>query len=354
MKTYGNIYGNIYSYKNLELAFKKARLGKSAKSYVKEFEDNLENELNKLKDELETLRYKPRPHIKFIVRDPKTRKIHASAFRDRVIYHALCNIIEPIFDKTFICDSYASRKNKGALKAVARFDQFKRKITQNGQLVYNAYDNNTKGYYLKADVKHYFETVDHEILLNIIKRKIKDEKVIWLIKQILENFNIEIQGRGMPLGNLTSQFFANIYLNELDYFVKNKLKAKYYIRYVDDFVILHRNKKVLQGYRIKIEKYLKYLKLELHPDKTKIKPLRNGTTFLGYRIFYHYRLLRKSNIRKFEGNFKTKLDMYEEGLITYGHLIESLQGWFGYALWANTYKYRNKILKKIKVIKNRN
>ena len=348
MKTYRNIYGNIYSYENLELAFKKAKLGKSAKSYVKEFEENLEIELIKLKYELETLTYKPRPHIKFIVRDPKTRKIHASAFRDRVIYHALCNIIEPIFDETFIYDSYASRKNKGVLKAVSRFDQFKRKITQNGLLVYNAYDNNTKGYYLKADVKHYFETVDHEILLNIISRKIKDEKVTWLIKQILDNFNTEVQGRGMPLGNLTSQFFANIYLNELDYFVKNKLKAEYYIRYVDDFVILHRNKRILYKYKSKIGKYLKYLRLELHPDKSQIKPLRNGTTFLGYRIFYYYKLLRKSNIIKFERKFGLKLEMYEEGLITYEQLIESLQGWFGYALWANTQKYRKGILERVR------
>jgi RNA-directed DNA polymerase len=155
----------------------------------------------------------------------------------------------------------------------------------------------------------------------------------------------------MPLGNYTSQFFANVYLSELDYFVKHFLKAKYYIRYVDDFVILHRRKKLLEYYKNRIEQYLLCLKLELHPEKSKISPLCNGVDFVGYKIFYHYKRVRKRNMKKFKKKFENKLELYKNGEITREMLIESLQGWFGYARWANTHKFRQKILMKIEEIK---
>lgn len=351
MKTYNNFYGKLYSFENLELAFKKARKRKSKKPYVKEFEADLLNELNKLKQELEFQIYKPQSLNRFIVRDPKTRTIHASAFRDRVVYHALVNIIGPVFEKRFIYDSYASRINKGTHNAIWRFDKFKRKISNNGRLTDNALDNNSvQGYVLKADIKHYFDTVDHEVLLNIIERQIKDKKVIWLIQQILNNFDSTTKGKGMPLGNLTSQFFANIYLNELDQFVKHKLKAKYYIRYVDDFVILHNNKNVLEDHKQKIKEYLNNdLKLTLHPAKSRIIPLKNGIIFLGYKNFYYYKMLRKSNKRKFEMNFNDKLSLLKEGILTKENILESLQGWFGYAKWANTHRLRKAIIDKLKI-----
>ena len=145
----------------------------------------------------------------------------------------------------------------------------------------------------------------------------------------------------MPLGNLTSQFFANVYLNELDYFVKHELKAKYYIRYVDDFIIIHRNKKRLEFYKRKIEEFVyKKLKLELHPDKSNIFSLANGITFLGYRIFYHYKLLKKRNIRK----FLKSVEDYKNGLISEEKFIDCFKGWEGYAKWANTFKLRKEIL----------
>lgn len=353
MKTCTNLYKNICTLENFKLAFEKAKKGKANKDYVIKFEENLDQELKQLQIELETLTYKPRELKRFIVRDPKSRVIHASAFRDRVVYHALINIIEPIFEKVFIYDSYASRLNKGTLNAVLRFDYFKRKVTKNGQLVKNAFDNNLViGYVLKADIKHYFDTVNHNILLKILSNKIRDEKVIWLILQILKNYEIGTPGVGMPLGNLTSQFFANVYLNELDYFVKHNLKAKYYIRYVDDFIILHDNKKVLEDFKKEINDFLiNYLKLELHPEKSNIIPLRNGISFLGYRNFYHYKLLRKSNKRKFEKNFNWKLELYEGGFLIYEDIIPSLKGWLGYAIWADTYNFRKNIIKKLEETK---
>lgn len=232
-----NLYPEIYSMKNLILAWKKARKGKMKKDYVVEFEKNLKDNLKLLHYELKYQYYKPKPLKIFILRDPKTRKISKSDFRDRIVHHALIRIIEPIFEKIFIYDSCANRKGKGNSLALRRLEFFKGKITHNLK---------TEAYCLKADIKHYFQEVNHKILLNIIKKKISDEKVIWLIERILDN-NIlgNLEAEGMPLGNLTSQFFANVYLNELDYFVKHELKAKYYIRYVDDFVLLNSSKEQL-------------------------------------------------------------------------------------------------------------
>jgi len=206
--------------------------------------------------------------------------------------------------------------------------------------------NQVQGYVLKSDISRYFDNVDHEILLNIIKKKVKDGKIIWLTRKILNNFNTFTKGKGMPLGNYTSQFFANVYLNELDYFIKHELKVKYYIRYVDDFVILHRSRKRLEHLREKIIDFLKEIKLNLHQQKSEIIPLQKGITFLGYRIFYHYKLLRKRNRSHFLRKFEKRLQLYKEGLISDKQLIENLQGWFGYAQWADTYSFRKEIVKR--------
>lgn len=177
MKTHKNIYSEICNIKNLVLAWKKARKGKTKKEYVKEFEEDLPFHLKLLREELENQIYKPRPLETFVLRDPKTRKISKSDFRDRIVHHAICNVIEPIFDKTFIYENCASRKYKGNLFAVERFYFFIRKISKN---------NSRNVFVLKADIKHYFQEVNHEILLNIIQRKIKCHKTIWLIRSIVE------------------------------------------------------------------------------------------------------------------------------------------------------------------------
>lgn len=171
MKTYHNLFDKLSNYDNLLLAFQKARKRKTKRQYVIDFERNLQNELFKLQWELLTGTYKPIPLTTFTVRDPKTRKISSSHFRDRVIHHALCNVIEPIFEKRFIYDTYANRKGKGTLAALKRFDRFLRKATRNGKTIAEAKTGNgVVGYALKADVKHYFETVDHEILLSILRK----------------------------------------------------------------------------------------------------------------------------------------------------------------------------------------
>ena len=345
MKTFKNLYSKVYNLSNLILAWRKARKGKTKKEYVKEFEKATIKNLLELHNELENKSYKPPPLKTFILRDPKTRKISKSAFRDRIVHHALIRVLEPVFEKTFIYDSCANRIGKGNLFAIKRFYKFIKKVSRNGETKGWFNNNQVKGYCLKADIRHYFQEVDHNIFLSIISKKIKDQELIWLISQILNN-NVSGNpaGKGMPLGNLTSQFFANIYLNELDYFVKHKLKAKYYLRYVDDFVILHNSRQQLYLWKEQIILFLKKeLNLELHPEKSKVISLSRGIDFVGFRNFYYFKLLRKRNTRK----ILFRIEQYKKGEITKEKLLESLNGWNAYAKWANSYKLKIKITSKI-------
>lgn len=342
MKTYNNLYSQIYNLDNLILAWKKARKGKTKKDYVIEFEANLRENLLQLHKELKDESYMPEPLKTFILRDPKTRKISKSAFRDRIVHHAVFQAVELIFDKTFIYDCCANRKGKGNLFALKRFYKFSKEVSINGKLKGLLTENQVKGYCLKADIKHYFFEVNHNVLIKILRRKIKDEKTIHLINKILKNYLDK--EKGMPLGNLTSQFFANVYLNELDQFVKHKLRAKYYVRYVDDFVILHNSKEQLETWKTEIDKFLKKeLKIELHPEKSRVISLSRGVDFVGFRNFYYFRLLKKRNVRKMV--FKIKL--YEEGILSYEKLLESYQGWNAYVKWADSFKLRGKIFDEI-------
>jgi RNA-directed DNA polymerase len=352
METYTNIYPELCSYENLKLAFRKCRKGKTLKDYVIDFEADLDNNLETLKYELETFIYLPSPMKIFIIRDPKTRKIGASNFRDRVVYHAICNIIVPIFEKQFIYDSFANQINKGTHKAIKRVEFFMRKIRKPKSVVAgevgiskkHTKEQNSAVFAFKADVRHYFDTVDHEILLKILERRIKDPEVMWLIRLILVNHKSNVKGKGMPLGNLTSQFFANVYLNELDQFVKHELKVKYYIRYVDDFVILQDDKILLQTWRTQIEYFLRYkLKLELHPEKSKIISINRGITLLGFRIFHNHKLLKKSNSKRIWKRLNAFKQKRSEGTISQKQIERSISGWMVYASFANTYRLRKRV-----------
>ena len=359
MKTYTKLYDKICSLDNIKLAFRKARKKKSSRQDVQEFEQKLEENLKKIQQELIIETYQPLPLKTFILRDPKTRKISKSDFRDRVVHHAICNLIEPIFEKRFIHDSYANRKRKGTSGAIKRFNQFKRKASNNGMKVYEnidykgnldqKYNNNyVRGYVLKADIRKYFDTVDHEVLLKILSKKICDQKLMKLIEKILANHKTPHLGKGMPLGNLTSQFFANIYLNELDMFVKHNLRARHYIRYVDDFFIFHKNREVLQEYKEKINIFLRRnLLLNLHPQKSRIKPLARGLDFLGYRIFYYHVLLRKRNLRKMEQKLEEMEEFYKDKVISKETIDQTLNGWFGYMNGSNTHNLRQSMLKRV-------
>lgn len=339
MKTYRNLYEELCSFDNLRIAYVKARQRKKSSSAIMEFAQHWQFHLWALRRELRTNSYRPQPLQTFILRDPKTRRICVSEFRDRIVHHALVNILQPIFEPRFIADSYASRKGKGTLHALQRADIFIRKVTKNGVLVPEAKNNNqVKSYALKCDIKHYFDAVDHNVLLDIFRLRIKDKNVLWLITLILKNYHSGQSGKGMPLGNWTSQFFANVYLNELDQFVKHQLHAKWYIRYVDDFVIFHLSKKALQEYEQKINEFLSSLRLELHPDKCRIVPLSRGLSFLGFRVFYQHKLVRKRNLRVFKRNISLLLKDYKTGYCTARQVFDTFSGWKGYALLGNSHR----------------
>lgn len=344
MKTYKNLHQKVCLLENLKHAFLKARKGKTKKIYVLKFEENLKNNLEHLQKELLDLSYSPGEFNTFIVQDPKTRIINAPPFRDRIVHHVIIGILEPIFNKFFIFDSYAGRKGKGTHTAVKRFDSFLKKVSRNGQLLKRAKNKNQIiGYTLKIDIKHYFDSISHEMLLNHISQKIKDKKLLILIERIIKSYNFKEKGKGLPLGCLTSQFFGNFYLHKLDKFIKNQLKAKYYLRYMDDLLILHSNKEILVDYLTKIEIYLKYLKLEVHPQKSRIIPLSRGIDFVGFRNFYHYKLLRKRNIRK----MFLKVEKYKNKEISKEKLLENFQGWNAYAMWANSYNLKRRVVREI-------
>lgn len=332
-----SLYERLCSYGILLNAFKKARKGKTKKDYVIEFEKSLKENLLMLQSELLSKTYKPKPLQTFILRDPKTRKISKSAFRDRIVHHALYAIIRDIFEKGFIYDSYANRLGKGTLKAIQRFEYFNRKVSGNFT---------KKAFVFKADIRKYFDNVPHENLIAVIKKKANDKNVIWLIETILANYKTAESGKGMPLGNLTSQFFANVYLNELDQFAKHQLRAKYYIRYVDDFVIFHNSRKQLESYKIAIGIFLgNSLKLALHPDKSRIIPLQRGIDFLGMKVFPFHKSIKKKNLRKFNRKFQLICENYESGQCDYDKVYDLMEGWLAYSKHANTYMMRNKIIR---------
>ncbi|MFH0831862.1 MAG: reverse transcriptase domain-containing protein [archaeon] len=331
MKTYKNLFEKVCSLRNLHIAYCKAREGKRYGEEVLGFSYNLEENLLKLKEELETHTYKHGKYKEFYVRDPKMRLIKAAPFRDRVVHHALCNMIEPIFDCSFIHDSYACRKDKGTHKGVERLQRFIRSDKDN--------------YALKCDIRKYFSSVDHQIMLELITKRIKDKEIIWLVNLILESSITYKESRacGIPIGNLTSQLFANIYLNELDYFAKHKLKVEHYIRYVDDFLFLHESKQSLHEIRKQVISFLESLKLEIHTKKAVVFQSRHGIDFLGYRVFYSYRLLRKSGVKKFLKELKKLKIGYEKNLLPSQKIYESLNSWIAHASHADTYGLRTKI-----------
>lgn len=300
-----------------------------------------------LQNELLEKSYTPGRYRTFVVYERKPRLISAAPYRDRVVHHALCNVIEPIFERSFIYDSYACRKGKGTHKAVDRFTEF----------------SNKNSYVFKCDIKKYFPSIDHKNLFEKMGRRIKCQDTLWLIKKIIDHSNPQEEvidyfkgddlfdpfrrRRGIPIGNLTSQFFANIYLNDLDHYVKEVLKCRYYIRYVDDITILDDSKEKLWEIKGAIEKYLEKERLKLHPRKSFIFPVSIGADLLGYKVFPTHRLLRKDTCMRFIRRLKKASLLYKKGLLKWEDINRSVQRWLGHAKHADTYGLRKDIFQKI-------
>ncbi len=271
-------FEDIISVENILEAWKEFIVGKKKKKDVQEFSLRLMDNIFDLHYDLANLTYKHSDYQAFRINDPKPRIIHKASVRDRLLHHAIYRILYQFFDKTFISDSFSCRENKGTHKAITRFMVFSQKVSQ----------NNTKTcWVLKGDIKKFFASVDQGILLNILKEYVLDQKIIWLLQEIISSFNSGQISVGLPLGNLTSQLFANIYLNKFDQFVKHKLKLKCYIRYADDFVIFSQNKDFLEKQILFVRSFLQEnLKLETHPQKISIKTLTSGVDFLGWVNFF--------------------------------------------------------------------
>lgn len=335
-KEFDHLYSRVYDFENLYRAYLQARRNKRYRDEVLRFSASLEENLIIIQNDLIYQTYNPGRHREFYVYEPKKRLIMAPPFRDRVVHHALCNVIEPIFDARFIFDSYACRTGKGTHLGADRVTHFLRSSKNLWERVYC----------LKADVAQYFPSIDHDVLLGILWERITCNDTRWLIEQIVrstESYD-ESAHMGLPIGNLTSQLFANIYLDQLDHFAKHTLKVKYYVRYMDDVIILHGDKQVLRSYLQEIEGFLAHrLRLRLN-RKTSIFPISQGIDFLGYRIWDDHRLLRKASIKRAKRGFKKLSNDYAEGKVSLERVKATVMSWLGHCSHANAYRIRRKVL----------
>lgn len=322
----GGLFEQVISFENLYFAFRKAAKGAKGKLPSERFFYFLETELYNLKLELENNAYKPAPYHYFTVYEPKERKISVAPFRDRVVHHAIIRVIEPIYEKVFVYDSYATRKNKGTHKAIYRAQQFMRQ----------------NKWYFKTDISKYFESINHDILMTILRKKVKDPKLILLLQQIISRGGEN--GKGLPIGNLTSQFFANVYLDQLDHFLKDQLGIKYYLRYMDDFVIFNENKQELKLLRKILHEFLQEkLKLKMKERATVINQRLHGISFLGTRIFPSLIRIIPTNLRRSVQRLKRKEDAFQSGKMDDFSFVQSANSIMGHLGYFNTYKLRKDI-----------
>lgn len=309
-------FEDIISLENLLEAWQEFLVGKTKKKDVQVFAARLMDNIFSLRRDLLYHDYRPGAYQAFKISDPKSRNIHKASVRDRLLHHAIYRQLYPFFDRTFIADSYSCRLNKGTHRAINQFQKYFYKVSRN---------NIRDCWVLKGDIRKFFASVDQKILLQILKEHTPDKNIIDLLEKIISSFNSGKIDKGLPLGNLTSQLFANIYLNEFDQLIKHGLKIKYYLRYADDFVIMSENKDYLQGLTKTLSLFLiERLGLELHPKKLFIKTVSAGLDFLGWVIFPDHRVLR--TITKKRMFTKLKKNNYKKdslnsylGMISHGN-----------------------------------
>lgn len=346
MKTAKHLYPQIIAFENLYQAFRKAARGKRAKNDVADFEYDLEANLLRLRQELGEKSYVPGGYYNFRIHDPKPRLISAAPFRDRVVHHALCRVIEPIFERRFICDSYACRVGKGTHRALHRAQQFARKYP----------------YVLKLDIEHFFPSIDHQVLYQQLARVIADGDTLWLCQQILrsgatihrqetlplffpgDDLFTALRAHGLPIGNLTSQFWANVVLNPLDHFIKRQLKCAGYLRYVDDLLLFAPEKPLLHAWRKSIFHFGQTLRLRFHENQSAVFPVETGIPFLGWRIYPDHLRLKRRNGVAFQRRLKRLSAAYGARQIKLEHLHASIQGWVAHVSHGQTWGLRRALL----------
>ncbi len=345
------LYPQVYDWSNLLLAARNAARGKRGRGPASAFEVDLADQLLELADELRHQTYRPGPYESFFIHEPKRRLVSAASFRDRVVHHALCNVIEPVFERGFIADSFANRKGKGTHRAIDRCQYFARRYL----------------YVLICDVRQHFPAIDHEILMERLGAKISDPQILWLCRRILESgvgvlddqydmvyfpgddlFAVE-RPRGLPIGNLTSQFWSNCYLDPLDHFVKRQLRCHGYSRYVDDFLLFADDKATLWRWKSAVVDRLARLRLTLHEDRTQVRPVTAGIPWLGFVIFPTHRRLKRRNVVGYRRRLAGLLAGYRTGDVNFEQLKASWQGWAQHAAHGNTVGLRRAVLGSIRL-----
>ena len=345
MKRHRNLYPQIITFENLLAAAKQAQRQKRYRDPVLAFNRHLESELLQLQRELQTQTYQPGGYRTFEIYEPKRRVISAAPYRDRVVHHALCNIIVPIFDRTFIATTYANRKGYGSHRALRQFVRYVR----------------SSRYVLQCDICKYFPSVDIAILKQLIRRKLKCPDTLWLIETILDTPS---QGepiidyfpgdtlltplerpKGLPIGNLTSQFFANVYLNGFDRYVKETLKVSKYLRYVDDYALFSDDRDFLRHCRTAIEAYLATLRLKIHPIKSQLTQTRSAANFVGFRVLPDRIRVRNHNLQTGRKRLKRLQAAYAQGQMTEHDVTQSLQSWNAHLAHGDTWRLRQHIFR---------
>ena len=340
MKRVGNLWLQVIDIENLYAAARQAQQGKRFKSSVLAFNHCLEDELYQLHEELDQFTYQPGEYKTFRIFDPKPRLISAAPYRDRVVHHALCNVIMPIFDRTLISTTYANRVGYGSHRALKTFIGYAR----------------TSRYILQCDIRKYFPSIDLLILKSIICRQIKCKQTLWLIETIIDNSNEQDSSieyfpgddlltplerrRGIPIGNLTSQIFANVYLNGFDHYVKEELKCSKYLRYVDDFSLFSDSWQYLHDCRLAIESYLATLRVKIHPVKSQLFETKEGANFVGFRVLPEQVRVRNDNLRRARRRIRELQDGYGYYTLSANDVIHRLTSWEAHLKHGDTYRLR--------------
>ena len=339
------MYERIHSWPNLLLAYRRASKGKRGQANVAAFEHRLEDNLVLLQSELAGKTYRPGPYTSFYIHEPKRRLISAAPFRDRVVHHALCNLIEPVFERSFVADSYANRVGKGTHRALDRAQQLSR----------------THRYVLQFDIRQFFPSIDHTILRDILAGKIHDPDVLWLIDVIVasgigvlseaydmvyfpgDDLLAANRPRGLPIGNLTSQFWANCYLNPFDHFVKRDLRCTGYVRFVDDLLLFGDDKRELADWRAACSERLARYRVTVHRG-AHVRPVDEGFPFLGFTVYPHRRRLKARKGHHFRRRLQRMAADYTHGDITFEELTASVEGWVNHVRYGNTTGLRKAVL----------
>jgi hypothetical protein len=339
-------FAKITSWANLLNAYPKAAKGKRSHVTAARFEHQIADRLLALQDDLKSHRYLPGDYVHFYIHEPKRRKISAAPFRDRVVHHALCNAIEPWFERRFIFDSYANRVGKGTHRTIDRLQQFTRRYR----------------YVLRMDIVKHFPSIDHMLLYDTLARVIREDDVLWLVETIIasgagvlddeyemawfpgDDLLAVLRPRGLPIGNLTSQFWSNCYLDPFDHFVKRELRCPAYLRFVDDFALFSDSRRELWRWKAAVIERLAALRLVVHAHSAQVMTTVRGIPWLGFIIYPAHRRIKARNVRNFERRLHARWRDYCVGEISFAEFDASVQGWFNHVRYADTWGLRKHVL----------